>query len=269
MTGLSAIEVAALGKRFGSPQGEVAALDNVAFSVGRSEIVSLVGPSGCGKSTVLNIIAGFDRPTMGEVRVEGATVGAPGPDRSMVFQTPSLFPWFSVFENVVYGPKRRGARKAEYTADAERLIDAVGLAGFERYYPYQLSGGMAQRVAIARALICRPKVLLLDEPFGALDAQTRLTMQRLLLDVWAAYRTTILFVTHDVEEAVFLSDRVLVMTARPGRIVATIDVPFARPRDLSLITAPEFAELRRAVLDLIFERDRSGGAMQPRGARQP
>lgn len=253
-----AIEVRALYKSFSGAHGLSHALSDVTFSVGRSEIVSLVGPSGCGKSTVLNVLAGFEQPSSGRVAVAGVEVTKPGPDRGMVFQTPTLFPWFSVWENIIYGPKRQGKSPIAYIDDARNLIRTVGLTGFERHYTYQLSGGMAQRVAIARALICRPNVLLLDEPFGALDAQTRLVMQRLLLDVWSEYKTTILFVTHDVEEAVFLSDRVLVMGKGPGRIVAEIPVDLGRPRDIEIIMTPAFAGIRRNILDLIFDRRYAG-----------
>jgi NitT/TauT family transport system ATP-binding protein len=265
-TSAAAIDVRDVSMQFESRQGTTVALAEVSFIVGATEIVSLVGPSGCGKSTVLNLVAGFARPTDGTITVEGRPVMKPGPDRAMVFQKPALFPWFNVFDNIVFAPKRHGIPAARYRADAERLIAAVGLTGFEKHYPYQLSGGMAQRVSLARALMERPRALLLDEPFGALDAQTRVAMQRLLLQVWDQFRTTILFVTHDVEEAVYLADRVLVMDRRPGRIKAVITVDLARPRALSLVTTPEFSAIRAAILRLIFDGDDVAGAEGGAGA---
>jgi NitT/TauT family transport system ATP-binding protein len=246
------IEIRRLSKKFLARQNEVLAVDNVDLVVQPAQIVSIVGPSGCGKSTVLNIVAGFESASSGEVLVAGAPVKRPGPDRGMVFQTASLFPWYTVLQNIVYGPKRRGEPQKDYLREAANLIEAAGLGGFERHYPYQLSGGMAQRVAIARAFINRPRVLLLDEPFGALDAQTRLVMQRLLLAMWRDYQMTVIFVTHDVEEAVFLSDRVVVMSARPGRIIADIGVDLDRARELDVVTTPHFIDLRRRILELIL-----------------
>jgi NitT/TauT family transport system ATP-binding protein len=248
-----AIEARDLGMRFTARHGETNALADTSFAVGPSQIVSLIGPSGCGKSTILNLIAGFDHPTSGWIKVDGTLVKRPGSDRAMVFQTPALFPWFTVLENVIYGPKRLGVAREKYLDDARSLIDAVGLTGFERHYPYQLSGGMAQRTAIARALIGRPRVLLLDEPFGALDAQTRLIMQLLLLQIWEQYKTTIVFVTHDVEEAVFLSDRVMVMEGRPGTISMEVVVDLPRPRTVELLTTPAFGTLRRQILGLMLK----------------
>lgn len=243
--------------RFTSRHGTTTALSNVSFVVRPAEIVTLVGPSGCGKSTILNLVAGFEAPSEGTITVDGVPVVKPGADRAMVFQTPALFPWFTVFNNIVYGPKRHGVPQQRYKEDATKLISSVGLQGFEGHYPYQLSGGMAQRVSIARALIGRPKALLLDEPFGALDAQTRLVMQRLLLQVWDAYKATILFVTHDVEEAVFLSDRVIVMDGRPGRINEDIAVDLPRPREVAIVTSAHFSSIRRRILGLILKENES------------
>lgn len=236
------IEISAVQKKYGN----VVALANASFSVATSEVVAIVGPSGCGKSTLLNIIAGFDEPTGGTVLVHGSPILAPGPERSVVFQQPALFPWLNVRRNITFGFSR--SKAAKESARVDEFIDIMGLRGFEGSYPYQLSGGMMQRVSIARALIRDPEVLLMDEPFGALDAQTRLTMQELLHDVWARYAPTIVFITHDVDEAVFISDRVLVMSARPGCIRDVVEVPLKRPRSYELIMSAAFVEIKRRVL---------------------
>ena len=237
----------------------VTAVDRVSLGISDQEIVCLVGPSGCGKSTILNIIAGFDFPTGGQVTVGGAEVRQTGPDRMVVFQSPTLFPWMTVVENVTFGPRKRGVTPEQYGAEAQRSLHAVGLDGFERHYPYQLSGGMRQRVQIARALVNRPDVLLMDEPFGALDFQTRLSMQELLLQIWGEFHPTILFITHDVEEAIFLADRVYVMTKRPGRIREELVVPFEKPRTFDLVTSPEFVAIKERVLHLIRDELRKDG----------
>jgi NitT/TauT family transport system ATP-binding protein len=231
----------------------VLALEDIDLSVAEREFVAILGPSGCGKSTLLNMVAGFDRPTRGSVRVDGEEIVDPSPRRGVVFQEPALFPWFSVMENVVFGPKTQGLPSADYRRHAEQILEQVGLRGFEASYPAELSGGMRQRVGIARVLIMRPQVLLMDEPFGSLDAQTRMLMQELLLRVWERHHQTVLFVTHDIEEALLLADRVCVMTARPGSIKKSIDVRIARPRAIEVTTSPEFNMLRREVLALIRE----------------
>jgi NitT/TauT family transport system ATP-binding protein len=231
---------------------EVLALDNISLEVAEEEVVCLLGPSGCGKSTLLNIVAGFERATAGETYLDGEPIRGPGPERAVGAQSPALFPWLSVEDNVAFalkyrandGPVALAQRTAEY-------IEAVGLAGFERHYPYQLSGGMRQRVALARALIGDPGVLLLDEPFGALDAQTRLSMQELLQAVWHKYRPSMLFITHDVEEAIFLADRILVMTPRPGRIRAEFNVAIERPRGFDVLTSARFVALKKDILSLL------------------
>ena len=217
------------------------------------EFVAILGPSGCGKSTLLNMVAGFDRPTRGSVKVEEEEIVEPSPRRCVVFQEPALFPWLTVMDNVVFGPRNRRQPAAEYQPRAAQIIEQVGLRGFEASYPAELSGGMRQRVGIARVLIMEPKVLLMDEPFGSLDAQTRTLMQELLLALWQRHQQTVLFITHDIEEALLLADRVCVMTARPGRIKKSIPVPMPRPRSIELTTSPEFNLLRREVLDLIRE----------------
>jgi NitT/TauT family transport system ATP-binding protein len=250
------IAVRAVSKIFpaGNRQGtEVLALDGVSLDIADQEIVCLVGPSGCGKSTLLNMLAGFDAPTRGEVRVGDAEIREAGPDRIVVFQTPALFPWMTVRDNIAFGPRKRGVPAARCREDAERFMRAMGLDDFGGHYPYQLSGGMRQRVQIASALVNRPDVLLMDEPFVALDFQTRLGMQELLLQIWDEFHPTILFITHDVEEAVFLADRLYVMTRRPGRIKEEIAVPFPKPRTFDIVTTPTFVSIKERVLYLIRE----------------
>ena len=247
------IEIEEVWKEFAKGERRVLALQDISLAVAEQEFVAILGPSGCGKSTLLNMVAGFDRPTRGTVRVAGEEIVAPSPRRAVVFQEPALFPWLSVMENVVFGPKTQGQPAADYRRRAAQIIEQVGLRGFEGSYPAELSGGMRQRVGIARVLIMQPQVLLMDEPFGSLDAQTRMLMQELLLQVWGQHRQTVLFITHDIEEALLLADRVAVMTARPGRIKKSIDVRIPRPRAIEVTTSPEFNALRREVLGLIRE----------------
>ncbi len=229
----------------------VEALKGVSMEVQDGEFIALLGPSGCGKSTLLNLIAGFEKSSAGELTVGGATVHKPGPERGVVFQEAALFPWLSVWENVVFGPKIAGRPKSEYEAHAHEILEITGLSGFVKHLPVQLSGGMRQRVGIARVLTLGPQVLLMDEPFGALDAQTRLTMQELLLSVWQKYRTTVIFVTHDIDEAILLADKIYVMSARPGRIQSQMEVPIARPRTIEDTTSTEFNEMKREILRLM------------------
>jgi NitT/TauT family transport system ATP-binding protein len=247
------IEIAGVSKEFAKGERRVLALQDITLTVAEQEFVAILGPSGCGKSTLLNMVAGFDRPTAGSVLVDGQEIAEPSPRRGVVFQEPALFPWFSVMENVLFGPKTQRQPAAEYKRSAAQVIEQVGLRGFEASYPAELSGGMRQRVGIARVLIMQPQVLLMDEPFGSLDAQTRMLMQELLLSVWERHHQTVLFITHDIEEALLLADRVCVMTARPGRIKKSIDVRIPRPRAIDVTTSPEFNALRREVLALIRE----------------
>lgn len=252
------ISVHDLSRSFIDAQGaRVDALHNVSFEVedafspeGRDigEFRVLLGPSGCGKSTLLRMIAGLDRPDSGQVIVNGKRVEEPGRDRGMVFQKYTSFPWLTVADNIAYGPKINGVPPAEREQIVHHLIEAVGLAGFEKSYPDTLSGGMQQRLAIARTLANRPQVILMDEPFGALDAQTRSDMQQLLLKVWDETASTILFVTHDVDEAIFLADRIFILCARPGTIVEDIPVPFGRPRDPAIRETAEFHDMQHHVL---------------------
>ena len=252
----AAVAVVDVWKEFATRSRRVEALQAIDFAVEANEFAAILGPSGCGKSTLLNMVAGFDRPTRGEVRVHGAPVHGPDPSRAVVFQEPALFPWYSVLDNITFGPKTRRLSPAVYRPRVDALVEQVGLKGFESHYPAELSGGMKQRVGIARVLIMEPQVLLMDEPFGSLDAQTRLVMQELLLAVWERHHQTVLFVTHDVEEALLLADSVSVMTARPGRIKKRIAVDLPRPRALELTTSPVFNDLKRQVLALIREESR-------------
>jgi len=233
--------------------GPTLALQPTDLSVQPGEFVAILGPSGCGKSTLLRIVAGLDRPTAGAVTLDAARVTGPGPDRGMVFQSYTLFPWLTVAQNIRFGLRERGLAEQEQAATASRFIARVGLKGFENHWPRQLSGGMQQRTALARALANDPEILLLDEPFGALDHQTRELMQELLLEIWEADRKTVLFVTHDIDEAVFLANRVVVMSARPGRIKAVVPVPLPYPRDWTVKTTPEFAALKAALMAQIRE----------------
>ena len=230
------------------------AVDDVTMTVHENEFVTIVGTSGCGKSTFLNMVAGLIPITSGVLEVDGKPVTGPGADRGMVFQKYTLFPWLKVLDNVKFSlKKKKGLSAKEKDEVAREYLRLVGLAGFEDAYPAQLSGGMQQRVAIARALAYKPSILLMDEPFGALDAQTRGLMQELLLRVWEDHKTTIIFVTHDIDEAIFLADRVYVMTARPGRIKQEVPVPLERPRDYHTMTTSDFIAIKRQVMDLIRE----------------
>jgi ABC-type nitrate/sulfonate/bicarbonate transport system ATPase subunit len=234
-------------------RGRVLAVDDVSAAIADGEFVCIVGPSGCGKSTLLNVVGGLVRANTGDVMVDGRPVAGPGPDRGMVFQSYTLYPWLTVRNNIEFGLKLARIPSAERRRVSDRLIELVQLAGFADAYPKALSGGMRQRVAIARSLANNPRVLLMDEPFGALDAQTRALMQELLLDVWSRDGRTVIFVTHDIDEAIFLADRVLIMSRRPGRIRRELPVPLPRPRDYTVLATPEFAALKRQVLDLIHE----------------
>jgi NitT/TauT family transport system ATP-binding protein len=229
-------------------QNEIRALDGISLTIHEGEFVALLGPSGCGKSTLLNLLAGFEKTTEGTLLFDGETVTRPGPDRGVVFQEAALFPWLNVWQNVVFGPQVQGVVRADYESRARDLLKLVGLEAFADALPVQLSGGMRQRVGIARVLAMSPRALLMDEPFGALDAQTRLSMQQLLLDVWQSLGTTVLFVTHDIDEAILLSDRICVMTARPGRIMRTIPIALPRPRSIASLTSPEFMAYKAGIM---------------------
>lgn len=242
-----------VSKVFRTKKKTVLALDKTSFDVEESEFVTILGPSGCGKSTLLRIVAGLIEPSSGRALLNGKEITGPGRDRGMVFQSYTLFPWLTVQENIEFGLAERGMSKKERAEIARHYIDLIGLNGFENVYPSGLSGGMKQRVAIARMLANDPEVLLMDEPFGALDAQTRMIMQELLLKAWDESHKTILFVTHDVEEAIYLGDTVYVMTARPGRLKAAIRVNLPPKRTFDLKMTPEFLEMKQEILELIRE----------------
>jgi NitT/TauT family transport system ATP-binding protein len=245
------LSIRGLGKTFISDRGTTVALSGVDLDIGDNEFVALVGTSGCGKSTLLSIAAGLETQSEGTIRIDGADIDAPGLDRGVVFQSYTLLPWLTAEQNVEFALKASGKSSAEAAAIAHDHMKLVGLSGFEKAYPAELSGGMKQRVAIARALSYRPKMLLMDEPFGALDALTRHHMQELLTGIWEQHRLTVLFITHDVEEAVYLSDRVAVMTNRPGRIKKIVPITLPRPRRYTMAASPEFQALHREVMEAI------------------
>ena len=247
------IEVRDFCLRYETLEGSVEAVSDAALTVEPGEFVSIIGPSGCGKSTLLNALAGFLTPSSGSVTVDGAPVSGPSAERGMIFQQYSLFPWKTVRENVEFGLKMKGLPRSERERQARTLLGLAGLSAFENHYPDRLSGGMKQRVGIVRALATGPRILLLDEPFGALDAQTRLIMQQILTNMWQRLKISVLFVTHDIDEAIFLSDRIYVMTARPGSIKAEVAVPLPRPRLPAMTLSSEFLGLRRGLMSLIRE----------------
>ena len=236
------------GMRGGAP---TLALEPISLQVAENDFITILGPSGCGKSTLLRIVAGLDRPSAGRVLLDRREIDRPGPDRGMVFQSYTLFPWLTVQENIGFGLREKGLARVERDQVIASYIEKVGLRGFARHYPKTLSGGMQQRTAIARALANDPAILLLDEPFGALDNQTRSLMQELLLGIWEAERKTVLFVTHDIEEAIFLANRVIVMTARPGRIKADVSIHLPHPRRYTVKTSLEFSALKAQLTEEI------------------
>ncbi len=250
---MSKLVVDGVGRTFPGVRGgaPTVALQPVSLSVADNDFITILGPSGCGKSTLLRIVAGLDAPTTGRVLLDGAPVEGPGADRGMVFQSYTLFPWLTVRENICFGLREKEMPEAQQDEIAVHYLERTGLAGFAHHYPKMLSGGMQQRTAIARALANDPKILLLDEPFGALDNQTRALMQELLLGIWEAERKTVLFVTHDIEEAIFVAGRVVVMSARPGRIKADIAVDLPHPRHYTVKTTPEFSALKARLTEEI------------------
>jgi ABC-type nitrate/sulfonate/bicarbonate transport system ATPase subunit len=253
------LRVSGVQKIFAASDGKVEALRDISITIEKGEFVCLLGASGCGKSTLLRIIAGFEKATRGSVAVYGHEVDRPGPDRGMVFQDYALFPWLTVSQNIGFGPRHRGIPAADIANLTKRFLAMVGLSAFAERYPHQLSGGMKQRVAIARVLANDTDILLMDEPFGALDALTRARLQEELIEIWQSTKLTVVFVTHSVEEAVLLADRVAVMTMAPGRVDCQIKIDLPRPRDVS---SPEFNDLRRDVtrrLTSHMSRDRPGG----------
>jgi NitT/TauT family transport system ATP-binding protein len=256
---LGHVEMHDVSVRFGRNGHGVEAVSGVSLEVEPGDFVSVIGPSGCGKSTLLNIVAGFLQPTLGRVLLDGVPIKGPGADRGVVFQQYSLFPWMTVRKNVEFGLKMQGLHANARESAARGLLGMAGLLAFENHYPDQLSGGMKQRVGIVRALATSPQVMLMDEPFGALDSQTRTVMQEILTNMWQQLRLSVLFITHDIEEAIFLSEKVYVMTARPGRIKAEIPIPLPRPRTPEMMASPTFHALVRQLKALI--RDESLAAM--------
>ena len=255
------LSIRGVERRFASATGSTLALQATDLEVAENDFITILGPSGCGKSTLLRIVAGLDRQTAGEVLLDGQRIEGPGADRGVVFQSYTLFPWLSVRDNVCFGLVERGLPRAQQLEIADAFINKVGLRGFENHYPKQLSGGMQQRVAIARALANGPRMLLMDEPFGALDHQTRELMQELLLGIWEAERKTVLFVTHDIDEAVFMGTRVVVMSARPGRIKLDRRVEIPHPRHYSVTTTPAFAALKAELTEQVRVEVRAAAAM--------
>jgi len=239
------LEIKDLKKSFPKKKGEMVAIADFDLDVDEGEFVCILGPSGCGKTTILRIIAGLETQTRGRILLNGKEISGPGSDRGMVFQEFALFPWRTVRRNVEFGLELKGVPAEERRTRTEKFIDLVGLNGFEDYHPYQLSGGMKQRVGIARALANEPAILLMDEPFGALDAQTRNLMQKELLRIWSETKKTVIFITHSVDEALYLADRIVVMTARPSSIGQVYEIKWPRPRDRA---SPEFAALRKQIL---------------------
>ncbi len=241
------LAVRGVERRFGA----TLALQATELEVAENDFITILGPSGCGKSSLLRIVAGLDAPTAGEVLLDGRPVLGPGADRGMVFQSYTLFPWLRVLENVCFGLRERGLPLDEQLPLARGFLAKVGLAAFDKHYPRQLSGGMQQRTALARALVNNPRILLMDEPFGALDHQTRELMQELLLGIWEAERKTVLFVTHDIDEAIFMANRVVVMSARPGRVLLDERVNLPYPRHYAMKTTPEFSALKAALTECV------------------
>ncbi|MGR6835972.1 ABC transporter ATP-binding protein [Syntrophomonas erecta] len=247
------LNIKGIYKTYGSGEGRVNALENINMEIQPNEFAVIVGPSGCGKTTLLQIAAGLEKASRGSVSLRGEIITGPGPERGMVFQAYTLFPWLTVENNVAFGPRQRGLSEKIIKEKVDHYLNVTGLAKFRKLYPKALSGGMKQRVAIARALANDPEVLFMDEPFGALDAQTRVVMQELLLQVWERDQKTVLFITHDIDEAVFLADTIYVMTRQPGTIKKTIQVPLARPRDHSILLTQEFLDLKKEIVELIWE----------------
>ena len=249
---MSQLSIQGVSRTFTSAKGVATqALLPVDFEVRENDFVTILGPSGCGKSTMLRIVAGLDSPTSGRVLLDGRPVEGPGADRGMVFQSYTLFPWLSIEQNIRFGLRERGMPEVQQKERAAYFIAKVGLRGFEQHFPKQLSGGMQQRTAIARALANDPKILLMDEPFGALDNQTRVLMQELLLGIWESERKTVLFVTHDIDEAIFMANRVAVFSARPGRIKTELAVDLPHPRHYTIKTSPEFMDLKARLTEEI------------------
>jgi NitT/TauT family transport system ATP-binding protein len=262
---MSVLQVSGVAKTFAGKNGGTVALEATDLLVQENDFITILGPSGCGKSTLLRMVAGLDTPSTGMITLDGQPVSGPGADRGMVFQSYTLFPWLTVLQNVCFGLREKGLPLAAQEEVARQFIGKVGLSGFEQHFPKQLSGGMQQRTALARALANNPRILLMDEPFGALDHQTRELMQELLLGIWEEKRKTVLFVTHDIDEAIFMANRVVVMTARPGRIKCDLPVPLAHPRDYAVKTSAAFTEMKARLTEEIRVEVRRAAALQSTG----
>jgi ABC-type nitrate/sulfonate/bicarbonate transport system ATPase subunit len=259
---MSILQVSGVAKTFAGRGGGTVALESTDLLVQENDFITILGPSGCGKSTLLRMVAGLDTPSTGLISLDGKPVTRPGADRGMVFQSYTLFPWLTVLQNVCFGLREKGLPLARQLETARHFIAKVRLKDFEQHYPKQLSGGMQQRTALARALANDPRILLMDEPFGALDHQTRELMQELLLGIWEEERKTVLFVTHDIDEAIFMANRVVVMSARPGRIKCDLPVPLAHPRHYAMKTTPVFMELKaRLTEEIRLEVQRAAGLL--------
>jgi NitT/TauT family transport system ATP-binding protein len=257
---MTILDISQVSKTFAGANGGTVALQATDLGVAENDFITILGPSGCGKSTLLRMVAGLDTPSTGSITLDGRQVSGPGADRGMVFQSYTLFPWLTILENVCFGLREKGLPLDQQHAIAQPFIQKVGLNGFENHFPKQLSGGMQQRTALARALANGPRMLLMDEPFGALDHQTRELMQELLQGIWEAERKTVLFVTHDIDEAIFMGNRVVVMSARPGRIKCDLKVEIAHPRHYSVKTTPVFMELKaRLTEEIRIEVQRAAG----------
>jgi len=260
---MNILEIKQVSKTFVGAQGGTLALQATDLDVEENDFITILGPSGCGKSTLLRMVAGLDTPSTGQITLDGQPVTGPGADRGMVFQSYTLFPWLTVLQNVCFGLREKGMPLAAQHEIAREFIGKVGLRGFENHFPKQLSGGMQQRTALARALANNPRILLMDEPFGALDHQTRELMQDLLQGIWEAERKTVLFVTHDIDEAIFMGSRVVVMSARPGRIKCDVPVALDHPRHYSVKTTPLFTQLKsRLTEEIRIEVHRAAGLAQ-------
>ena len=244
---------------YATPRGPLQVVDDVSYDIGEGEFVAVIGPSGCGKTTMMGMLAGFQAPTTGRVLLDGRPVAGPGPERGVIFQEYGVFPWLTVEENVAFGLKLKANRvpAAERAATCRRYLELMGLSAFAQAHPKHLSGGMRQRLALARAYAVRPQFLLMDEPFGALDAQTRANMQNLLLEILSVERKTVMLITHSVEEAIYLASKIVVVTARPARVREIVEVPFGYPRDETLHERPEFGDLRSHIRDLVMDEYRA------------
>ena len=257
--GTPRVRFAHVSLSFDTPRGPLQVVDDVSYDIHEGEFVAVIGPSGCGKTTMMSMLAGFQAPTGGDVLLDGRPVAGPGPERGVIFQEYGVFPWLTVEENIAFGLKLEANRvpAAERAATCRRYLDLMGLAAFAQAYPKHLSGGMRQRLALARAYAVKPQFLLMDEPFGALDAQTRANMQNLLLAILAVERKTVMLITHSVEEAIYLASKIVVVTARPARVREVIAVPFGYPRDEALHERPEFGDLRSHIRDLVMDEYRA------------